>query len=1361
MKKLLFPLLVAVFAAFQANAYHFSAESPSGHMLFYNFISEDDKTVAVCTEKGGNEPFEDAPEGDLIIPGTVTYNEETYSVIRITSSTFWNCGKITSLVIQEGVKKIESQAFQGCSKIQSVTLPNSLVELESNVFSGCKKLKNITLSENLTKISQGTFWECESLQSVQIPNSVKTIDPYAFYLCSSLQSVQLPEGITKIKEEAFGHCPQLSSINFPESLISIGKNAFDSDWFTSIAIPKNVTEIADNAFGYCSNISLVYFNSNSSPSLGDNAFSKREDLKIYVPCDAIDDYKNNEDWLPYKSYLVTSSHKIFVNSSNYSYGYVTTEMTNSCDDEFTAIITAVTKDDDDYQFFSWNDGVKDNPRTITVAEDLSFTAIFGKKPKILNLETVKPICTSATGSASFDVTNGVGPYTIVWNDGNTDNPRTEMKEGRYYFIATDAEGYTSDTTFVTLSPNEDNMPQISLAPTDPICETENGTIEATVNEGTEPYTYNWGKTQVKESSLVNFEDGINNNKTRLFEIDINNTEDYTTIELSTENSGAAGTEQAVHVQLDLDYNFACQMNLSVEEELSSMQETVNSYGFSFYHKGSSVEFLISLNGAWSSEYTIPDHSDWTRVEYSWEEMNIATYEIPAIRYFVWYGADNPNFWIDELSLLSYDDAESFSSEKDVQNLAAGQYSFSVTDSYGCKTTATTSLNKDYSVVPSIELNSSNPICETENGTITAMVSEGAEPYTYKWSDGATDKNRENLAEGEYTLTVTDAYGCATSETATLEKNYSILPKFSFDIKNPICETENGEITTTVTSGTEPYSFTWNNIKPILMSNFEEFKVGEDEITIDELYTNVIFFTDREYGGSTQIDGSGIADDGASGTAQSLILKASSISKNIMGDFAGFRIYISSVLGGMSRLIDGISFYHKGENIAFRAMGEDVYEKYIPEHEDWTLVTIFFTEGLEPEDFFWVYRGSDGNKNEAQFQIDEINLLMKHTSDIVSKDQNELSAGIYKLKVTDSYGCEYTNYAELTKDESDKPVVSKEFKNAICGHDVGEITISYEKGNEPVEYSWEDGSTDLKRENLAEGTYTFTITDYYGCSVADQTEIKYESFKYQPELALVTVSQEQSPYNLVVWQKEASEAIDFYTIYRETERLGEYAKLDDVKYNETSIYVDVTANSLEYPYRYKISATDNCGNQSELSPSHKTIHLQKNKSIGTENNLSWTAYEGFDFLTYSIFRVTKDGVEEIKKVNSSVLTYTDLQPVPGTLSYYVGVELPDTIDINDPFVKAESGPFALAISNIAEVENTTAISSVEGNPVNVYVAHNAIVVENAGDKQITICNAIGQTIVRAKGKNEIVKTFDVENGIYIVIVGNKAVKVVVE
>ena len=1351
MKRLLSLFVCAIFGALQVYAYDFSVKSPNGQTLYYNIINQEQKQVELVSEYTGNDRYETPPAGDLIITSEVKFEGETYSVISIQESCFRYCTKITSVIVEEGIKRIGNDAFGNCSKIKSIVLPNSLEELDYP-FVFCTSLQSITLSNSLTTICNGLFWGCESLESVVIPNSVTSMGTSVFYLCANLKSVTLPEGITKIKQSTFAKCNNLSSVNIPSTVTSIGMEAFlECENLTSIVIPASVQDIDVSAFINCENLQTVVIESETPPSLGENAFPRNENLKIYVPCDAIDDYLGNEDWMPYKSMITSAAHNVFVKSSNNEYGYVTIEEKNACSEEHTAIITAYSKNDDNYQFNRWDDGNKENPRTITVTEDLSFTAIFGKKPKILNLETETPICTSATGSASFNVTNGVAPYTVLWNDGNTDNPRSEMTPGKYYFVATDAEGYTSDTTYVTLYPNEDNMPQISLDPTDPICETENGTITATVSEGTEPYTYNWGKTKIKESTFENFEDGIINNQFYLWEINIENG-DYYIVDIPIENSGAASSEQAIHVQGNENDNVMYLLQLYLSGVLSS-----NSYGISFYHKGSSAEFNISIDGYESSDgdFTIPYHSDWTKVDLSWEEMNIAPYQIPYISEIYWNINTNPDFWIDELSILAYDDeAESFSSEKEVQNLASGQYMFSVTDSYGCKTIATTSLNKDYSVVPSIELNSSNPICETENGTITATVSEGAEPYTYKWSDGATDKDRENLAEGEYTLTATDAYGCATSETATLEKNYNVLPKFSFDIKNPICETKNGEITTTVTSGTEPYSFTWSNIQPGLVSNFE------DGLT-NEIYTNFIIFNDANYGGTTKTDGSGIADDGALGTAHSVIIKASSISKNIMGDLAGLSTYIGAELGGMTSLVDGISFYHKGENIEFRAMGEDMFTRTIPKHEDWTLVTYYFDEGFAPKNFYWSYRGADEYQSSMQFQIDEIKFMWRHSSDVISKDQNELSAGTYKLKVTDTYGCEYTNYAELTKDESNKPVLTKDFKNAICGHDVGEITISYEKGNEPVEYSWEDGSTDLKRENLAEGTYTFTITDYYGCTVTDQTEIKYESFKYQPELALVSVSQEQSPYNLIIWQKEASEAIDFYTIYRETERLGEYAKLDDVQYNETSIYVDVTANSLEYPYRYKISATDNCGNQSELSPSHKTIHLQKNKSIGTENNLSWTAYEGFDFLTYSIFRVTKDGVEEIKKVNSSVLTYTDLQPAPGTISYYVGVELPETIDINDPFVKAESGPFSLAISNIAEVENNTPISSIEENPVNVYVAHNAIVIENAGDNQITICNAIGQTIVRAKGNDEAVKSFDVENGIYIVIVGNKAVKVVVE
>lgn len=1364
MKKLLFPLLIAVFAAFQANAYHFSAKSPSGHMLFYYFISEDDKTVAVCTEKEGNEPFEDAPEGDLIIPGTVTYNEETYSVIRITSSTFWNCGKITSLVIQDGVKEIESQAFQGCSKLQSVTLPNSLVELESNVFSGCKKLKNVTLSENLTKISQGTFWECESLQSVQIPNLVKTIEPYAFYACSSLQSVYLPEGVTKIKEEAFGHCPQLSSINFPESLISIGKNAFNTDWFSSISIPANVTDIADNAFGYCSNISLVYLNSNSAPSLGDNAFPS--DATIYVPCEAIDDYTSNEDWLPYKSNLRTISHKIFVKSSNPDYGNVMVELTNACDDEFTATLTAIPTYESEYQFGGWNDGNKDNPRTITVTKDTSFTATFGKKPKIINLETVDPICTSATGSVSFDVINGVSPYTVTWyGEDNTDNPRTDMTEGDYAFFVTDALGFTSDLQYVGLYSENNNMPVIEMNAVLPICETATGEITPTITGGQEPYSYQWSNYSTKETKILTFEENELpiSIHARIYD------ENYTSgLSYQIHEGGALGTKHAIHMDDEMYDDI-----FILQTDINNTFNITGELGISFYHKGEAMKFGLAIDKYLFHMKDIPAHPIWTKVEFNLDELNPTQEELltylqnecgsdynlfaeKAMKLgYVWQ-FNQQEVWIDEISFALNDESSAVSTDEKLTNIASGLYELKVTDTYGCTTTSRMYVGKNVSNSPEITFETKNPICETENGEISVTVTGGTEPYTYQWNDGETAASRTNLAENGYMLTVTDANGCTQSESAVLEKDYSNIPQIEMITKNPICETENGEITTIVTNGMEPYSFAWNTISPMLITGFED---APDD------YSDMLPFVildDSNFGGTTKTDESGITIGGALGTARSMRVKATSISKTIVGDYALLYGNLDGSYGGIAHLIYGISFYHKGASIDFRASDEDYYyTQIIPSHDDWALVTVFWGEGFSPNDFYWAYRGEDTYKNEIEFQIDEINFLMRHSSDVTTKDQNNLSEGIYKLTVTDTYGCANAEYAELQKDESNKPVISKSVKQAICGHDVGEITISYEKGNEPVGFSWNDGNTNLQRTELAPNTYTFTITDAYGCTVIDQTEIVYESFKYQPELALVTVSQE-SPANLVVWQKEETEAIDFYSIYRETADDNVYEKIGDIPYSQTSIFVDDNTDSQTKAYRYKLSATDNCGNESPQSPNHKTIHVTINQGLNGVNNLIWDHYEGFSFSTYSIYRITTDGVTEIDKVPSSNWTFSDKNAPKNILSYYVAVKLPKEINVNDPFVKAESGPFNLAISNIAEVENQeTAIALVDENSVNVYSSHNAIVVENAGENQITICNAIGQTIARAKSENNRQKIFTVEAGIYIVIVGNKAVKVVVE
>lgn len=1391
MKKHILPLLVAIFTAVQAFAYDFSAVSPSGHTLYYKYISKSDKTVELTFEISYSEPYETQPEGDLIIPATVENEGVQFTVISIGNSAFYNCKKIKSVVIQEGVTTIVNAAFKNCDRLQSVTLPESIVTIKDFAFSSCIKLQTINLPNSLTTIGGNAFSLCSSLESIIIPNSILIIEGYTFMGCTNLVSVTLPKELTKIKEDAFYSCENLKSITLPNSLTYIGEYAFYCTYaMTSISIPANVTEIGKHALDnpYLKNL---FLNSTNPPYIEEDFVDPMYLPNIYVPCDALGNYQNDEDWELYKDYLKTIKHKVLLLSTD-KHGYATIEAENMCDDEYEATLRVVYQSD--YTFGGWSDGNKENPRTITVTKDTSFTARFGEKPQINNLQQVNPICTSATGSISFEVTNGVAPYTILWNDGITDNPRNNMVAGRYRVVVEDALGFTSDTVDVVLTSQENNsMPQATISSVDPICESATGALSTTVSGGTEPYSYTWKKQEITEETVWNFEEnmnsvenGLDGTATLYAATNFNQTDIFESFALTPTAGGVSGN--AINVQIGTDSLATFKIELPFRNDYTPIYGTgenaavyeqyydqfniaTNTYGISFYHKGSSLYlYALDNNLERSNKFNIPFHLDWTQVIVPWSELTKE--DIVAIVFSAkeFEYRKSYDFGIDEVSILMYDKADVYSSDQDLNNLSAGKYTVTVTDATGCEDTRSVILNKDFSrILNSVYLESLDPICEKENGTILAIVDEEHSPYTFLWDDGNTSQNRSNLGEGDYSVTISDADGCNVSLSVTLEKNYNDLPEYEVFKREPICTSSTGEI---AVQSDVPYNFDWKEATWFPVANFEKGVLTWFGSAVKPFNDSEIFTYS-----TTDVSQSGVVNDGANGTGKSYLLKATSIT---IGNYLGYNnagfvmpLYGSYTFDEKFSKSLGVSFYHKGD-----ACGVGLTDSYdvktVPVHSEWTLVTIYWDEDLgiktgeqEIKEIQWVFRHEFSNKSDIEFQIDEVSLLINHeNAEVFSNNIKNLSSGDYILTATDEMGCATSKVVSLRVNETNKPVITKEFSNAICGHDVGEITISYKKGSGSILYSWEDfDAMTLTRNNLAPGTYIFNIHDEYGCTASDTTEIKYESFKYQPEIALVTVSKE-SPANLVVWQKEETQAIDFYSIYRETSSANNYEKIADVPFNQTSIYLDENTDSQTKAYRYKISATDNCGYESPLSTNHKTINATASLGVGGVVNLIWDGYEGFEFSTYSIYRITKDDknpVQPIDQVPSTNWTYVDKNAPENTLAYYVAVKLPKTIDVNEPFVKAESGPFVLAISNIAEIESQggTGISTVDGNSVNVYGTNNAIVIENTGENQITICNAMGQTIVRAKGMNETKRSFNVENGIYIVIVGNKAFRVVVE
>lgn len=215
----------------------------------------------------------------LIIPSSVFYDGDTYSVTSIGYNAFKDCSSLESVTIPNSVTNIEQYAFDNCYNLNSVTLSNSLTSIENFAFSNCG-ITSITIPNSVTRIGYGAFYSC-SLRCVEIPNSVTQIESRAFEHCDYLTSVTIPNTLTKIADEtfkdctgltsitipssvtmidnsAFYNCSSLTSVTIPDYVLSIGSEAFAGcEKLTSITIPKSVSNIGTNLFGGCINLTSI------------------------------------------------------------------------------------------------------------------------------------------------------------------------------------------------------------------------------------------------------------------------------------------------------------------------------------------------------------------------------------------------------------------------------------------------------------------------------------------------------------------------------------------------------------------------------------------------------------------------------------------------------------------------------------------------------------------------------------------------------------------------------------------------------------------------------------------------------------------------------------------------------------------------------------------------------------------------------------------------------------------------------------------------------------------------------------------------------------------------------------------------
>ena len=145
----------------------------------------------------------------------------------------------------------------------------------------------------------------------------------------------------------------------------------------------------------------------------------------------------------------------------------------------------------------------------------------------------------------------------------------------------------------------------------------------------------------------------------------------------------------------------------------------------------------------------------------------------------------------------------------VTNLSSGTSTVTITDSKGCTTSATVTLNSVSGPTLSVVSQASVTCFGTNTGTATVNATGGTGPYTYTWSPGnLSGTSQTSLSAGIYTVIVKDANQCTgtgtisiTQPTAGITGNISTTPTG--------CGTSVGSATVTASGGTPGYTYSWS------------------------------------------------------------------------------------------------------------------------------------------------------------------------------------------------------------------------------------------------------------------------------------------------------------------------------------------------------------------------------------------------------------------------------------------------------------------------------------------------------------------------------------------------------------------------
>jgi len=675
---------------------------------------------------------------------------------------------------------------------------------------------------------------------------------------------------------------------------------------------------------------------------------------------------------------------------------------------------------------------------------------------------------SSSGSASITAYGGTGVYTYQWSNSQTQQMATGLSAGNYTVTIIDNNGCTkTNSVVISVSPPI----VMAVSSTSTICGMNNGSASVTVSSGAGPYTYSWAPNGNLTSQNTNLTAGsytlsvtdINGcSKTATFNIGSSSTSASATFTKPLKDTICAGTT----------FNF---IHTGSSGNSYSLWQLICYNPFTWLTNNSvNCSYTFTSAGTYYINHTVvnggcPDTKAITLVV-----INCASPTVTASGSTVCAGSCAVVNASGTGGLSPYTYSWNTGATTGSINpcpTVSTSYTVKITDASGATGTASAFVT----VSPAINVVASNTNVSCNGGTngiVVASASGGISPYTYSWSSGQSSQAVSGLAQGSYTVKVTDSKGCSRTLVTVLTEP-SVLVATVISSTNTSCGSNNGSATANANGGMSGYTFLWSNGN----TNQAATGLGAGNYTV----------TITDSNGCTAIATVAIAN-----TSGGL---ASISTSNNVSCFGGNNGSASATMtGGVSPYT--YSWSNGATTFNIQNLTSSIYT-----------VTVTDINGCSSTQTVSITQPSQlavavGNSSATCGQNNGIASLTvsggtgaysySWSNGATTKNIGGLFSGIYSVTVTDQYGC--TQAAIANVNNSGGGVASVNLStNVLCfGGNNGSASATMTGGVSPYTYSWSNGATTFNIQNLASSIYTVTVTDINGCSSVQTVSITQPS-----------------------------------------------------------------------------------------------------------------------------------------------------------------------------------------------------------------------------------------------------------------------------